>query len=134
LIETSQDGGAGSTAITLHPEARLVVVRFAPDTSLTGKDGAAIVAALESLIGTTDGRFALFADAKGVRGTDADYRSVTGEFFGRHRDTARIALINLGPLIRIVAEMFRVGVSLHLRTFGDEAAARTWLRTQGIAA
>ena len=69
-----------------------------------------------------------------MSGTDADYRAVTGGFFGQHRDTARIALINLGPIIRIVAEMFRVGIRLQMRTFADEAAARTWLRTQGIGA
>lgn len=133
-MQTFRDGGTGSTAITLHPEARLVVARFVPDACLTGRDARAIVEALESVIGATAGRFALFADIAGVRGTDSDYRAVTGAFFSRHRDTARIALINLGPLIRILAEMFRVGVGLHLRTFADEPAARAWLRTQGIAA
>jgi hypothetical protein len=118
---------------TVHPESRLVVLRFLADVSLTGKHGEALVDAFESVL--VDGeRFGLLADAKGVRGTDADYRAVTGGFFGQHRDTARIALINLGPLIRIVAEMFRVGVGLQMKTFGDAAAARSWLRTQGIRA
>jgi hypothetical protein len=123
-----------SMKIALRPESRLVEVRFAPNTSLTGQHGAAIVDALESVMGTQGERFALFADAKGVSRTDADYRAVTGEFFRQHRDTARIALINLSPIIRVVAEMFRVGIRLQMRTFDDEAAARAWLRTQGIDA
>jgi len=123
-----------SIKIAAHPQGRLVEIRFAPDTHLTGRHGAAIVDALKSVMGDQGERFALFADAKGVSGTDADYRAVTGGFFGQHRDIARIALINLGPIIRIVAEMFRVGIRLQMRTFDDEAAARAWLRTQGIGA
>jgi hypothetical protein len=123
-----------SIEIALHPETRLVEVRFAPNTSLTGPHGAVIVDALKSVMGAHGERFALFADAKGVSGTDAEYRAVTGRFFGQHRDMARIALINLGPFIRIVAEMFRVGIRLQMRTFDDELSARAWLRTQGIGA
>lgn len=120
--------------IALHAESHLVEVRFTPDTVLTGPHGAAIVDALKSVMGAAGERFALLADASGVAGTDADYRAVTGGFFGQHRDLARIALINLGPVIRVVAEMLRVGIRLQMRTFDDEAAARTWLRTQGIGA
>lgn len=120
--------------IALHAESHLVEVRFAPDTVLTGQHGGAIVAALKSVMGGPGERFGLLADASGVAGTDADYRAVTGGFFGQHRDLARIALINLGPVIRVVAEMLRVGIRLQMRTFDDEAAARTWLRTQGIGA
>ena len=120
-----------SMQLTLRPESRLVELRFLIEISLTGEHGKAIVGALKSVL--VEGEpFAPFADAKGVRGTDADYRAVTGEFFGRHRDTARIALVNLGPIIRIVAEMFRVGIGIHMKTFPDEDGARSWLRTQGI--
>src|SRR5882672_3187533 len=122
--DDADTGVSASMEIALHPESRLVEIRFAPNTSLTGKHADAIVDALKSVMGAHGERFALFADAKGVAGTDADYRAVTGGFFGQHRDTVRIALINLGPIIRIVAEMFRVGIRLQLKTFGDEAAAR----------
>ena len=123
-----------SMEIALHPESCLVELRFAPDTTLTGPHGAAIVEALKSVMGAPGERFGLLADARGVARTDADYRAVTGGFFGQHRDVARIALINLGPIIRVVAEMLRVGIRLQMRTFGDEAAARAWLRAQGIGA
>ena len=124
----------GSTEITVHPESRLVVFRILTETRLTGAHGTALVDALTSVIGASGEPFGLLADAGGVSGTDADYRAVTGRFFGEHRATARIALLNLGPIIRVVAEMFRVGIGVQLRTFPDEPAARAWLRTQGIPA
>jgi hypothetical protein len=123
-----------SIKIAVRRESRLVEVSFAPNTRLTRQHGTAIVEALAEV--TRDGRetFGLFADAAGVAATDADYRAVTGDFFSQHRATARIALINLGPIIRIVAEMFRVGIRLQMRTFDDEPAARAWLRKEGIGA
>jgi hypothetical protein len=78
--------------------------------------------------------FALLADTLGVCATDAEYRAITAKFFRQHRDTAHIALLNLSPFIRVVAEMFRVAIRLQLKTFEDEAAARSWLRTKGVAA
>ena len=125
---------SGSMELTLHPEAHLVTVRFLSETALTGEQGVALVEALKSVLGESGERFGLIADAAGVRGVGAEYRTVTGEFFGRHRAAARIALVNLGPIIRVVAEMFRVGVGLHLRTFADDGAARAWLREQGVRA
>ncbi len=120
--------------LTTDHEARVVTLRFLGDTSLTGRHGAALVEAMKAVVGAHGERFGLLADAKGVQGTDADYRAATGEFFGQHRDAARIALINLNPIVRIVAEMFRVAIRLQLKTFADEAAARVWLQREGISA
>ena len=125
---------SGSMELTLYPEWRLVVLRFVTDISLMGTHGVALVDALKSVTGASGERFALLADCKGAYATDADYRAATGNFFRDHRDAARIALFNLGPIIRVVAEMFRVGIGLHLKTFADEAAARAWLQAQGIRA
>jgi len=124
----------GSMELHWHPTARLAVLRFTADTSLTGSHGAVLCDSLRGWVGASEEPFALLADAKGVTGTDGAYRTATGDFFGQHRHNARIALINLGPIIRVVAEMFRIGIRLQLKTFADEAAAREWLRTQGIAA
>jgi hypothetical protein len=123
---------SGPLEITLYRESHFVAIRFAPDTNLTGRHGVVMIDALKAVMGEGGQRFALFADARGVCGTDTEYRGVTGKFFEQHRDTACIALINLRPIIRVVAEMFRVGINLQLRTFADETAARAWLRTQGI--
>jgi hypothetical protein len=123
----------GTMEITLHPESRLVALRFVAATSLTGEHGVALVDAMKSVIDGSE-RFALIADVKGAYATDADYRAATGNFFRQHRDAARIALFNLGPILRVVTEMFRVGIGLQLKTFADEAAARSWLRKEGIRA
>ena len=40
----------------------------------------------------------------------------------------------MGPVIRIVAEMFRIGTGVQLKGFSEEAGARAWLRERGIAA
>lgn len=120
--------------ITVDPEFRLAVARFGPDTNLTGEHGQGIVDAMKLLVGEKGQCFALLADAAGVCGTDADYRATTGKFFGQHRGTLRIALFNLSPIIRIVAEMLRIGIGVQMKTFPDEAAARSWLREQGIRA
>ena len=135
---TVRDGDAvvtaGAMEITWHAESRLAVARFTSEVSLTGQHGTAMADALGRWIGTSVEPFALLADAERVTGTNGDYRAATGRFFGDHREAARIALIHLGPVIRVVAEMFRIGIRLQLKTFADEAAARAWLRTQGIAA
>jgi hypothetical protein len=123
-----------STEITWDSRSRVAFVRYAFGVSLTGPDGPFLVDALASWIGATGEPFAVLADAKGLRGTNAEYRASASRFFRQHRDHAFIALINLGPVIHVVVEMFRVGTGIQLKTFPDEAAARSWLRTKAIAA
>jgi len=123
-----------STAITWHSHSRVAFVRYTSGANLTGEDGAFLVDALERWIGEHCDPFAVLADAAGLRGTDGDYRAKASGFFRQHRDHAFIALINLGPVIHVVVEMFRLGTGIQLKTFPDEAAARSWLRAKGIAA
>jgi hypothetical protein len=125
---------SGSLELRWDAPSRVASLAFSGETQLTGKHGAAMVDALTRWIGESKETFALLADCRGVTATDAGYRSATGDFFGAHREAARIALVNLGPVIRVVAEMFRIGIRIHLKTFPDEASARAWLRTQGVAA
>jgi hypothetical protein len=123
-----------STQIAWHSPSRIASVRYSAGANLQSQDGTFLVDALTSWIGVTGEPFAVLADAKGLAGTDAEYRATASRFFRQHRDHAFIALINLGPVIHIVVEMFRVGTGIQLKTFADEAAARSWLRTKGIAA
>lgn len=123
-----------STQITWHIPSRVAFVRYTSGVSLTGSDGPFLVDALTGWIGTAGEPFAVLADAKGLYGTNAEYRASASRFFRQHRDRAFIALINLGPVIHVVVEMFRVGTGIQLKTFADEAAARSWLRAKGIAA
>jgi len=124
----------GSMEIRWDLPSRIAFVRYVPGAVLTAADGAVLVDALSAWIGTTGEAFAVLADGKGLRGTSAPYRAHVSRFFRQHRDTARIALINLGPVIHVVVELFRVGTGIQLKTFANEAAARDWLRGKGIAA
>jgi hypothetical protein len=123
-----------TTEIHWDPQSRIALIRYTPGTTLTGPDGAFLVDALTSWTGADGLPFGVLADAAGLRGTNANYRAAASGFFRRHQDTASIALINVGPVIHVIVEMFRLGTGIQLKTFGDEAAARTWLRTKGVAA
>jgi hypothetical protein len=125
---------SASTEISWSAEERVAAVRYTADAMLTREDGEFLVEALTGWIGAGAEPFAVFADAAGLRGTDGEYRAKASSFFRQHRDIAVIALINLGPVIQIVVELFRVGTGIQLKTFASEAAARSWLRTKGIAA
>jgi hypothetical protein len=93
-----------------------------------------LIEALGGWIGTGGQPFAILADAKGVRGADAEYRAKTTTFYKQHRDQIYIALFNIGPLIRVVTEMFRIGSGLRVKAFADGGKAREWLRGEGITA
>lgn len=123
-----------TTEIRWDATSRLASVRYKEGASLSAPDGPFLVDALAGWIGTEGKSFGVLADAKGLRGTSAEYRASASRFFRKHRDTACIALINLGPVIHVVVEMFRVGTGIQLKTFADETTARAWLRSKGIAA
>jgi hypothetical protein len=123
-----------STEIAWHAQSRIALVRYTSGASLTGPDGPFLIDALTGWIGTAGEPFAVVAYAQGLLGTNAEYRAQVSRFFRRHRDHAFIALLNPGPVIHVVVEMFRIGTGIQLKTFADEAAARSWLRTKGIAA
>jgi hypothetical protein len=125
---------SASTEIRWDPRARIALVRYAVGAKLVGADGPFLVDALVGWIGANGEPFAVLADGAGLRGTNAAYRASVSRFFRQHRDTACIALINLGPVIHVVVEMFRIGTGIQLKAFADEADARSWLRTKGIAA
>jgi hypothetical protein len=125
---------SASTEIIWSPEQRVAGVCYTADATLTSKDGDFLIEALKGWIGANGESFAVLANATGLRGTDAAYRAKASGFFRQHRDTAFIALINLGPVIHIVVELFRVGTGIQLKTFASEAQARSWLQTKGFAA
>jgi hypothetical protein len=123
-----------STEIVWDPAQRLAGVRYTKGATLRGPDGDFLAESLRGWIGEQNRPFAVLADAAGLLATDAEYRAKASGFFRRHRDTAFIALTNLGPVIHVVVELFRVGTGIQLKTFANEPAARDWLRSKGIAA
>jgi len=122
-----------STKISWQPEWHVASVGYAPGANLTAEDGTFLIDFLNRFIGTNGEPFAVLADAHGLGGTDAAYRATASGFFHRHRAEACIALFNMGPAIRILTEMFRIGTGVQLKAFADEPAARSWLRTRGFA-
>lgn len=120
--------------MTWEPEARLAMIRFERETRATGKDAVALVDALTGWIGLDRKPFGLLGDGSGLGGVDAGYRSVWSTFFRQHREDSCIAFFNMGPIVRIAADMFRLGTGLRLKAFADEREARSWLRGLGIAA
>lgn len=124
----------GSIEMTWDSEARLALLRFESATRATGKDAVVLVDALTRWIGTDRKPFGLLGDGGRLAGVDAEYRSVWGKFFRQHRDDSFIAFFNMGPIIRVAAEMFRIGTGLRLKAFAGEDEARSWLREMGIAA
>lgn len=124
----------GSIEMIWDSEARLAMLRFELETRATGKDAVVLVDALTRWIGTDGKLFGLLGDGARLAGIDAEYRSVWGKFFRKHREDSRIAFYNMSPFIRIAADMFRIGTGVQLKAFADEGAARSWLRGMGIAA
>jgi hypothetical protein len=125
---------SASMDISWDHETRVATVRCARGSTLTGEDGATLVEALAGWIGPGPEPFALLAFTGGVRGTDAQYRARARVFFSAHREHAFIAAVEMGPVIRVIAEMFRMGTGLQLKGFAHETEARAWLRGHGIRA
>jgi hypothetical protein len=130
----SFEASIGPTRIVWSPESRLAVLRFAPGITLGAGEAALLVDSLTGWIGADGRLFGLLADTKDVRGTDAEYRAKTRDFFKQYREQVFVAVVNMGTVIRIVADMFRLATGIQLKGFADEGQARTWLREKGIAA
>jgi hypothetical protein len=124
----------GAIDMTWDAETRLAVIRFVRETQATGKDAVVLVDALTGWIGTEGEPFGLLGDGGRLSGLDAEYRSVWGKFLRQHRRDAYLAFFNMNAIVRIAAEMFRVGTRLRLKAFAGEQEARAWLRENGIAA
>lgn len=125
---------SGAIEMTWDPEARLASLRFARETQATGQDAAVLVETITGWIGSEGRPFGLLGDGSRLSGLDAEYRSRWATFLRQHRGEAYVAFFNMNALVRIAAEMFRVGTGLQLKAFAGEADARAWLRDNGIPA
>ena len=123
-----------SMRVSWHAQARIAVCSYSPNTTLTRKDAGVLIEALNRWIGSDREPFATLGDAAGIRSADPEYRAMTSKFYKEHKQELFIALFNVGPLLRIMVEMFRVSSGLQFKAFVDEAEAREWLRRKGIAA
>jgi hypothetical protein len=124
----------GPIEMTWDRDARLAVIRFEREAQATGKDAVVLVDSLTGWIGTDGVPFGLLGDGGKLSGLDAEYRSVWGSFLRQHREDSYTAFFNMKAVIRIAAEMFRIGTGLRLKAFAGESDARAWLRENGIPA
>lgn len=119
-----------SAEIAWEPETRVAVLRFTAGVTLTGKDGVLVADALTRWVGDDARPFGVLADVKDLRAADSEFRARASDFFRKNRSRAAIALINLGPVVAVMGDMFRIGTGVRLTAFSDESAARAWLRQQ----
>jgi hypothetical protein len=124
---------SATTEISWSSEQRVAHVRYVQGARLASEDGDFLVDALRGWVGSEGEPFAILADAAGLQGTDGAYRAKASGFFRLHRDHSFIALIHVGPVIHVVVELFSLGTGIPLKTFPSEVAARSWLRSKGIA-
>lgn len=125
---------SASMKFAWEPASRVVTVWCKPAATLTGDDGRVLVEALTRWVRDDDRPFALLVDVEGVAGTNAAYRATARPFFVANRERVFVAVLHMGRVVRVIAEMFRVGTGIQLKGFDDEVSARAWLRSRGIAA
>lgn len=121
-------------AISLAVGGRVARVRGVAGASLSGDDAVALVGALRGWFSGDAEPFGVLADMRGVAGADAAYRRETLGFFRKERERAYVAAYHMGPVIRVIAEMFRLASGIELRAFAEEGRARSWLSAHGLEA
>lgn len=123
-----------SIVMTWEPKGRLAHIFFTAPTDAHGEDAQALTSQLTAWLGPTVQPFGLLGDGGKLARLDAAYRSTWGRFFKAHRDQAHLAFYNMNPVVRLAAEMFRLGTGIDMKAFATEEEARAWLRQHAIGA
>jgi hypothetical protein len=123
---------SGPIQMTWDPQTRLAVIRFGRDTNATGRDAQVLVTSLEGWVAEENKPFGLLGDGGRLSGMDADFRAAWSRFLRQHRADCYVSFFNQNAIVRISAEMFRLGTGLRLKSFAREEDARAWLREMGI--
>jgi len=110
-----------------HPDQRLCELLPYPDSVLDGATAAAVAHAMDGFLGAQRLPFLILAEASNVRAMDAGYRAEMGRFLRARRDHSRLAFYGASAIIRVGADMFRVGTGMQMKGFAKEAEARQWL-------
>lgn len=124
----------GAIEMTWSPATRVATLRFTGDTLATRKEAEVLVEAMRRWVGDERRPFGLLGDGGRLSGLDAGYRATWGAFYKQHREDGHLAFFNMGPMVRVAAEMFRIGTGTKLKAFRSEEEARAWLREMGIPA
>ena len=124
---------ARTTLLSWDADKRVAVLRYEAETRSTGEDAKPLVAALRQWVGTQNETFFFLHDCGPLLHMDTEYRAIWWDLFRPYRDSAWIALYNLRPFIKILAEMYFVATGLKMKVFDNEEVARAWLREKGAA-
>jgi hypothetical protein len=120
--------------MTWDPEARLAHITFTAPTQAGGEDARVLVEAITTWVGSEGKTFGLLGDGGKLADLDAEYRTTWGRFFKAHRGHCHLAFYQMNVLVRVAAEMFRVGTGIDMKAFATEEEARAWLKSKGIGA
>lgn len=125
---------SGCVEMQWNPGTRLCFVHYHDGPKATAEDGRKLVAAISAWVGPQPKPFAILVDGGKIQGGQPGYRGVMGAFFKANREQIVFALFDLGPVLRITAEMFGLGAGIKLKAFATEDHAREWLRKEGVRA
>lgn len=134
VVARTEVVNVGAIRLTWDPASRLAVMRFSETTIGTGLAAVPLVNAMSRWVGSDSGLFGLLADTKNNPSVDAEWRATWGAFYKLHRDSAVMAVFNMGAMLRVAAELFRLAIGVNLKGFDKEEDARAWLRMHGISA
>jgi hypothetical protein len=123
-----------SIVMTWDPRGRLAHISFTAPTEATGEDARVLTEQLAAWVGPGQEPFGLLGDGGKLARLDAAYRSTWGRFFKAHRGHVHLGFYNMSPLVRLAAEMFRLGTGIDMKAFETEQEARAWLRQNAIGA
>ena len=122
-----------SFILTWDPGLRLAVSQNTSGETPSSDDAEKMREAISRWSGDDGRPFAILVNALGRKTADAKYRAFWGDFFKTHKEHCYIAAYNVGPIVRVAAEMFSLGTGIHLKTFATETEARAWLGRHGFA-
>lgn len=130
----SEQVTAGPTELSWDPETRTATLRFLEEGEGHREEAETLVAHLWDWIDAPDPEpFSFLVDCSSIVDVDAGWRAVWAEQFKHHREAATIAWFNATPWIRLIILMFKKGTGVRGEVFADEAEARRWLETGGVA-
>ncbi|HVM46202.1 MAG TPA: STAS/SEC14 domain-containing protein [Candidatus Thermoplasmatota archaeon] len=106
---------------------RVLDIAYAEETVLTDAMGDETAAWLDRVLREQGPHLAILVDAKNVRDASAAYRQKLGSWFRDHRQTTRMAVYNLTPLVRVMALLFGKATRFPMKIAGSREEALRWL-------
>jgi hypothetical protein len=127
----------GDIELVWEPERQVATLRYLVPKTGGADEARTLTAQLQEWTAQAE-HWGFLVDCGRITNVDAGWRNVWFEFFKANARSVRIAWFNANTLIKIVIQMFlaatRLVSPLQGRAFGDESAARGYLREHGYDA